>query len=545
MDETVQSIAVGTAGGHGMDDRGGAPLSDADWSPDTGGAPRSAEEALSEHWRSQRGGIGRHPANGPERLAGEPGIEQPPSYPDPLAMYPDPLAMYPLPPAVPGNGGHSARRDYFTPVRQTPAPTGPTSEYQAPVEYLSPAEGLGGYDQIPSARTAPPPQYGEGPVYYAEAYRDEPADLYDEPRAYDEPRGYFEEPSRHLEPHQPEPRQPEALPQRVPGVPDVPSVPPEISPEPVVEGPPAQAPELARIATYLRDDDEEADPVRPDGFDVQAVLEAARAVPGVRFAQLRAGAGGAHTLRLELADDADPGLVSRQVARILKERMGLAAEPNDTDDDDLLGGALIAEALTGEPVPAAGWGDGYPPTLAPAPVSAVPGGLVPMPQNRTVAPRPRRGPEPHSEAGVAAPARPVFGGAMGSRVVVEQVDVVTHGTEAVVEVRLSADGVPALGVASGPAFDGYVLRLAANAAASAIDEMLVEADGTTRGRCFVEHVSLVPLGSCEVAVVVLLLACGGWVEQLAGSAVVAHDQRQAMVHATLAAVNRRLEALLP
>ena len=47
-----------------------------------------------------------------------------------------------------------------------------------------------------------------------------------------------------------------------------------------------------------------------------------------------------------------------------------------------------------------------------------------------------------------------------------------------------------------------------------------------------------------VAVVVLLLSCGGWVEQLAGSAVVTGDDRHAMVRATLAAVNRRLEALL-
>jgi len=48
----------------------------------------------------------------------------------------------------------------------------------------------------------------------------------------------------------------------------------------------------------------------------------------------------------------------------------------------------------------------------------------------------------------------------------------------------------------------------------------------------------------QVAVVVLLLSCGGWVEQLAGSAVVTGDDRHAMVRATLAAVNRRLEALL-
>src|SRR6266511_467654 len=97
----------------------------------------------------------------------------------------------------------------------------------------------------------------------------------------------------------------------------------------------------------------------------------------------------------------------------------------------------------------------------------------------------------------------------------------------------------------GPVVDGYVLRLAAVAAASAIDEMLVDRDGGARGRCFIEHAAVVPFGSCEVAVVVLLMVCGGWVEQAAGSALVAGDPRQAMVRATLAAVNRRLEGLLP
>ena len=41
------------------------------------------------------------------------------------------------------------------------------------------------------------------------------------------------------------------------------------------------------------------------------------------------------------------------------------------------------------------------------------------------------------------------------------------------------------------------------------------------------------------------LVCGGWVEQLAGSALVSGDPRRAVVRATLAAVNRRLAALLP
>ena len=128
---------------------------------------------------------------------------------------------------------------------------------------------------------------------------------------------------------------------------------------------------------------------------------------------------------------------------------------------------------------------------------------------------------------------------------IDQVQVSTLGLDATVEVRLTSNGSPAYGVASGPAVDGYVLRLAAVAATNAIDQLLTPGDGgEQQGRSFVEHAAVVPFGSCEVAVVVILLVYGGTVEQLAGSALVAGDPRQAVVRATLAAVNRRLDALL-
>jgi hypothetical protein len=133
----------------------------------------------------------------------------------------------------------------------------------------------------------------------------------------------------------------------------------------------------------------------------------------------------------------------------------------------------------------------------------------------------------------------------GPRVLIENVQVSTFGIEATVEVRLVVGDEVASGTATGPAVDGYLLRLCAMATASAVDELLTfadHADGPVR--CFVEHAAAVPFGTTEVAVVVLLLSCGGWVEQLAGSAVVTSDHRHAMVRATLAAVNRRLEALL-
>ncbi|MFI5492482.1 hypothetical protein [Actinoplanes sp. NPDC051859] len=149
--------------------------------------------------------------------------------------------------------------------------------------------------------------------------------------------------------------------------------------------------------------------------------------------------------------------------------------------------------------------------------------------------------------GVAAGARPLLeaGDRPGPRVMIEQVEVGTVGTEATVRVSLTIDGAVAAGEATGPAIDAYVLRLCAMATSRAVDELLVHSDHADGpAKCFVEHAAVVPFGSMQVAVVVVLLATDGWVEQLAGSAVVTGDDRQAMVRATLAAVNRRLEALL-
>jgi hypothetical protein len=133
-----------------------------------------------------------------------------------------------------------------------------------------------------------------------------------------------------------------------------------------------------------------------------------------------------------------------------------------------------------------------------------------------------------------------------TRVRLDHVQVTMLGMDAHVEVRLAVPGAGyAVGTTRGPAVDAYLLRLAAVAAGSAVDQILVDKQTSLpRGRCFIEHVALVPFAGCEVAVVVLLLVCGGWVEQLAGSAIVNGEPRQAVVRATLSALNRRLDALL-
>ncbi|MFG1871315.1 hypothetical protein [Micromonospora arborensis] len=392
------------------------------------------------------------------------------------------------------------------------------------------------------------------------------------------------------------------LPQRVPAEPDVPVV-----PEPPAVEPPAETPELARIATHRRRDDEPA-PLRerPEGFDVNAILDAVREVAGVRDAALRRTPAGAHSLRLDLADGADPAEVSRQVARLLQERMGLAAAPQNVPGLPTTPPPpvrrRVAEPRPAEPRPAERR-PAEPQGAAPRDAGADPrtGEVRAVESTAVIRPsggraeatpadseqwtgtdtsRRRRPNSPHrgratveepgsvsaAPAGAAtgspatlgtsysggqvtttesAPSRPLdTGGTPGPRVVIDHVQVSTFGLDANVEVRLLADGDSASGYATGPAVDGYVLRLCAVAAAAAVDELLRGAENAERGRCFVEHAAVVPFGNCEVATVVVLLVCEGWVEQLAGSALVAGDPRQAVVRATLAAVNRRLEALL-
>ncbi|SDY78926.1 hypothetical protein SAMN05444365_103483 [Micromonospora pattaloongensis] len=353
----------------------------------------------------------------------------------------------------------------------------------------------------------------------------------------------------------------DTLPQRVPAEPDVPTV-----PEPPAVEPPAETPDLSRIATHLRREDVPPQPrERSEGFDVNAILAAVRGVAGVRDASLRTTPAGAHSLRLDLADGADPAEVSRHVARLLQERMGLAAAPQNLPDQPVAGGPYVPAQLN----PQRGAGAvGHAPAEAPrrrrraveeadattvgagqwAPEFPAPGAAAGV--IGSVGGAPVSAGASYSGAQLTttevAPPRPLnTNGRPGPRVVIDHVQVSTFGMDATVEVRLAAGRRRAAGLATGPAVDGYVLRLCAVAAASAVDELLRVAEKSAeRGRCFVEQAAVVPLGSCEVATVVVLLVCDGWVEQLVGSALVAGDPRQAAVRATLAAVNRRLEGLL-
>jgi hypothetical protein len=304
------------------------------------------------------------------------------------------------------------------------------------------------------------------------------------------------------------------LPRRIPQIPDVPDF-ARFDNDPPVDL--ADGLELNRIATFLRDDE---DPTgtqpRPDGFDFASVLDAVRGVRDVRDANLRWNVTAGHTLRIEFAEGANETEVTRAVVRLLREKMGLAAAPSASP---VVG---TDEATLDRPL------------SRPRGVAS-PGGA-----SARVAMRPQGAPGVTGGQPLPRPS-----GVDSPRLVLENVTVTRLGPEATVEVKLArpGGGPAAAGVGRGPGVDAYLSRLAATAAADAADRALA-AGGTARARIFVEHVSVVPFGVVEVAVVVLLLAYDGQNEQLAGSAIVGDDPQQAVVRATLAALNRRLESLL-
>src|SRR5262249_55746790 len=159
----------------------------------------------------------------------------------------------------------------------------------------------------------------------------------------------------------------------------------------------------------------------------------------------------------------------REVARMLRETMGLTTQPG----------------------PPGGYG------------GVIPGTRL-SPEENTLERRRSAGP---------GSARPRSAGVVSGRGVLDHVQVSTLGMDTAVEVRLTVSGgqsagAVAKGTRKGPAVDEYRLRLAADAAADAIDQLLVDPSAGPRGRCVIDHVAIVPFGAVEVAVVVALLMTG-------------------------------------
>ena len=152
-------------------------------------------------------------------------------------------------------------------------------------------------------------------------------------------------------------------------------------------------------------------PARPGSsrpVAVVALLDAVRAVVGVRDAELRTAAGGDRTLHLDLVDGADDAAVAWSVTRILDERLGVEVDQTRS--------VLVDDGVD---------------------------------EGRSV---PLDGPQ--------------------RRVHLERLQVVTGGLDVRVDVALATASARVVGSASGPAVERTVLRTVAGATLNAVDALL-------------------------------------------------------------------------
>ncbi len=121
-----------------------------------------------------------------------------------------------------------------------------------------------------------------------------------------------------------------------------------------------------------------------------------------------------------------------------------------------------------------------------------------------------------------------------TRVVVERVVVSTERQEVRASVQLRLGEALHEGIATRPATGAGVHRALAAATASAVEAVV-----SASARLEVDQVDLLQVGPDHVAVVVLSLLASQGIDRLTGSALVRSDARDAVVRATLDALNRR------
>lgn len=119
------------------------------------------------------------------------------------------------------------------------------------------------------------------------------------------------------------------------------------------------------------------------------------------------------------------------------------------------------------------------------------------------------------------------------RVKIAGIKVDISGQEATFEVGLAQNGTSHSGSASGPGSHSGRLRLAALAALDAVRSF-----SPGNNKYMLEHTAIVQGGHGKIALVCVSAMTRGGEEVLAGSAMVKFDEGDAIVKATLAAINR-------
>ena len=217
-------------------------------------------------------------------------------------------------------------------------------------------------------------------------------------------------------------------------------------------------------------------------MDNGELVAALRAVPGVTDADVTAdGDGGLGTLRLDLEPGVDEAAVASHVGRLLREQFGLGVDADHVE--------IVEDAVIDRP-------------------GAGPG--MSVPEQRSAA-----------------------------RPAIARMHLVSSGLDVTASVTLSSGVRTALGEARGTASQSGVHRAVATATLRAVEELV---DGLVRFE--LDHLEITPMGSERTVVVSLTLLTGKGAERLTGAAGVREDVRQAVIRATLDALNRRLEMLL-
>jgi hypothetical protein len=116
---------------------------------------------------------------------------------------------------------------------------------------------------------------------------------------------------------------------------------------------------------------------------------------------------------------------------------------------------------------------------------------------------------------------------------------VSSGLDVTATVTLTSDGRTAAGESHGSASQSGVQRAVATATLRAVEELSGDI-----ARFELDHLEVTHIGSERTVIVALTMLSARGTERLTGAAGVREDVRQAVIRATLDALNRRLETLL-
>ena len=237
------------------------------------------------------------------------------------------------------------------------------------------------------------------------------------------------------------------------------------------------------------------------GEETAAVVAALRAVAGVTDAEILPDPrGGPGTLRLQLASGADEVVVGTRVSRLLRERFGLGVDADRVQIYEEAPASSL-EAVADDD-PAASRSD-------PAPAAAGEAATDSAPDER------------------------------GPRLLIQRMQLVSAREGVTSEVTLELGGRAHTGSAGAASTPSSVHRSVALATLRAVEEAVFG-----RLRFELEHLETAALGTDRAVVVEVSMITRHGSERLTGVSAVREDARQAVIRATLNALNRRIETYL-